>query len=380
MKGMERYLSQEIRRVIKKKLVLVSGPRQVGKTTLAKSIAKTFEYLNYDSSAHRKSLIREEWDRSKEILILDEIHKMKRWKLWLKGLYDTEVNKKILVTGSSRLDIHKKVGDSMAGRYFQYHLFPLDLKELKQNKYGSTEDNLDHLLITSGFPEPFLEKSASYYKKWRKTHLDVIVKQDLVEEETIKRIADLTSLIELMTERVGSIFSYNSLREDLSTDDKTIKRWMLALENLYVFFKVSPYARNIKNSIVKSPKYYFYDYPRVLDAGAKLENLVALSLLKEIYFRNDVLGEEYSLHYLRNGHQKEVDFLICNEKKPIIMIEVKTADDGPSKNFVYFESQLKKLNPQLKKVQVVRKLKKPYSTKDGLDICNLSTWLEKMDF
>lgn len=377
---MQRYLYSEIKEIINKKLVLISGPRQVGKTTLAKTIFRSFEYLNYDHLADRKKIIKEEWDRSKDILILDEIHKMKKWKLWLKGIYDTESMSKIIVTGSARLDAHKRVGDSMAGRFFQYHLLPLDLKELKQNKYGNTEDNLENLLLLSGFPEPFLGNSLSFYRKWRRTHLDVIIKQDLVEQETIKRIADLSTLVELMTERVGSVFSYNSIKEDLLTDDKSVRRWMLALENSYIFFKITPYSKSLKNSIKKSPKYYFYDYPRVSDPGTRLENFVALSLLKEIYYRNDVLGEEFSLHYLRDKHQHEVDFLICSDKKPLLMIEVKNSDDAPSKNFMFFESELKKQNPELKKIQLVKELKRNFSTKNEVLVTNLGDWLEGMRF
>lgn len=377
---MKRYLFKEIQLIINKKMVLISGPRQTGKTTLSKAISPSYEYLNYDRLSHRKSMLKEAWDRNKEILILDEIHKMKKWKQWLKGVYDTEDNKKIIVTGSAKLDTHKKVGDSLAGRYFQYQLFPLDLKELKFNKFGETKDNLNKLLTLGGFPEPFLSDSQAYYKKWRRTHLDIILKQDILSFEVIKRISDLEILIDLSTERIGSVISYNSLREDLNTDDKTVKRWFGILENSYLLFKISPYSKRLKNSIKLISKYYFYDVPRVKDEGGRLENLVALSLLKEITFRNEVGGEDYALHYLRNKHQQEIDFLICKDKVPHFMIEVKSGDDTPSVNFSYFDKELKKQNPNIKKVQLVKNLTKEFSTKDGIEVVNLENWLEKMAF
>ncbi len=376
----KREISSDISISSKKKVILITGPRQTGKTTLSKDIGSSFEYLNYDRLADRKKIIAETWDREKEFLILDEIHKMKKWKLWLKGLYDTSKEQKIIVTGSSRLDTNRKVGDSMAGRYFAYQLFPFDLKELRQNNYGNTDDNFSRLISYSGFPEPFLENSQNFYKKWRKTHLDVIIKEDIISTETIKRINDLEMLVELMKSRIGSIFSYSSLREDLQTDDKTIKRWMKTLENSYLFFKITPYSKNIKDTIKKSPKYYFYDVPRVTDEGARLENFVALSLYKEIMLRNDTKGDDYSLHFLRNKQKKEIDFLICLNKQPIVMIEVKTSDEVPSPHFNAFLPQLTKANPKVMQVQLVLNLEKEFSTKEGLKVKKLKTWLEQMPF
>lgn len=373
-------LEIEIKKSANKKVILVTGPRQSGKTTLAKLLGSSAEYLNYDRKEDRKKIMDESWDREKEYLILDEIHKMKKWKLWLKGLFDTREGQKIIVTGSARLDTHRKVGDSMAGRYFSYQLFPFDLKELSLAKFGNLDQNFIQLMNYSGFPEPFLENSNSFYKKWKKTHLDVIVREDIIATETIKRISDLEMLIELMKDRIGSTLSYSSLREDLLTDDKSIKRWLLALENSYLFFKITPFSKNIKDSLKKFPKYYFYDVARVVDEGAKLENFVALSLYKEVSLRNDIEGEEYSLHYLRNKQKAEIDFLICLGKKPILMIEVKSSDDKVDSNFASFLPQLKKQNPAISAIQLVLNLKREYSTKDGIKVKSLKKWLELIDF
>lgn len=376
---MKRSLESAIKQDLEEKFILLSGPRQVGKTTLSKDLTTSFDYLNYDALEDRRRIQRGLWDRTKRLLIFDEIHKMKDWKRWLKGIFDTERKGQVIVTGSARMDTHKKVGDSMAGRYFQYHLMPLDLKELNAHGHPKTQENLEKLLTLSGFPEPFLRGSKEFYRKWRKTHLDIIIKQDLIELESIKRIADVGMLVELMTERIGSPLSYNSLREDLSTDDKTVKRWLLLLENTYVFFKVLPYSKSVKYALKKSPKYYFYDVPRALDEGARLENFVALSLLKEIHYQNDAHGYDFSLHYVRNTHEQEVDFLICANKKPHTLIEVKTSDDRPSKGLSHFASQLRKSNPRLRQVQLVKTLKRNFSTPDGIEVVNLAEWLEELE-
>jgi len=377
---MKRYLDSYLLKDLQKKIVILSGPRQVGKTTLSHSLNESFEYLNFDRMEDRKKIMGESWDRKKKLVIFDEIHKMKNWKRWLKGIYDTEKKNHILVTGSARLDTFKKVGDSMAGRYFEYRLMPFDLKELKENGIGSLQENFDQLFKLSGFPEPFLGGSESEYKRWRKTHLDVIIRQDLPELESVKRVVDVFTLFELMKERVASPLSYNSLREDLQTDDKSVKRWLQWLENSYAVFKITPYSKSLKYSLKKAPKYYFFDFPRVEDLGARLENLVAISIYKEILFKNDVEGENYSLHYLQDKFHHEIDFLVCKDQKPFMMIEVKTSDAEPSKNFDYFYPSLVKLNPKLQRVQLVKDLKKGFSNKRGVEVEPLLPWLENISF
>lgn len=377
---MERYLYKELKKYVGKKILLLSGPRQVGKTTLSKIIFPNFDYFNFDRLSDRKKLLAEEWNREADLIIFDEIHKMKKWKQWLKGIYDTEAKRNFLVTGSARLDTHRKVGDSMAGRYFQYRLMPFCLKELAQNKYHNPKDNLNDLLKLSGFPEPLFSNSESFYKKWRKSHLDIIVRQDITELETVKRITDLEFLIELMKSKVGSILSYNSLREDLLTDDKTIKRWLTIFENSYLLFKITPFSKNILHSTKKAPKYYFYDFPRIEDKGTRLENLVALSLLKEIYFLNDTEGEDYSLHFLRDKDHHEVDFLIAKNKRPILAIEVKTRDVEISAGFKKLTNQLLNHFPELKRIQLVKNLERDFSNKEGIKVMNLEKYLSNLKF
>lgn len=377
---MKREIEDTIKQDLEKKYALVSGPRQVGKTTMAQNLFQEFDYLNYDSLKDRKRILVQEWNREKELIIFDELHKMKKWKQWLKGVYDTENGPSVIVTGSAKMETFRKVGDSMAGRYFHYNLWPLSLKELRFNGLKETKQNLEKLLTLSGFPEPFLSGSEKFYRKWRRTHLDIIIKQDLVEIESLKRIGDVATLTELMTERIGSPLSHNSLREDLQTDDKTIKRWLLALENSYVFFSITPYSKSMKYAIKKAPKYYFFDYPRVGNEGARLENFVALSIQKELLLRNDLEGENYSLHYLRDRQHREIDFLICKNKRPLMMVELKTSDDRPSEHFRVFAPELQKQNPGLAQVQLVKNLQREYSTKDGIKVADLGSWLERMPF
>lgn len=373
---MKRSLTAPIQKDLKKKIILLTGPRQGGKTTLAKMLDPSFDYLNYDETEQRLLIKDKAWRREKSILILDELHKMPKWKTWLKGIFDTEgLDPAIVVTGSAKLDTYKKVGDSLAGRFFQFRLHPLDLKEIANfNKSLLTENTLDQLLKIGGFPEPFLEGSLQFYNRWKKSHLDIILKQDLIELENIHHITQIETLIQLMRQRVGSPLSYSSLAEDLQCNDKTIKRWLTLLENMYILFRVKPYHKNIARATLKQPKYYFYDTGQVLgEEGVKLENLVASALLKEIHFQIDVMGEEYHMFYLRNKEKNEIDFLITKNEHPHKMIEVKLSDDYPSPAFEIFQNNF---STPVEKIQIVKNLSREKSYPNGLQIKKASPWLK----
>lgn len=359
--------------------MLLSGPRQAGKTTLSKMLNSSFEYLNYDHEENRGRIEKKEWDRKKNLIILDELHKMPKWKAWLKGIYDVDgIPPYLLVTGSAKLDTYRKVGDSLAGRYFSFRLYPLDLKELKtfQSKFN-LEKAFATLMEIGGFPEPFFADSKENYKRWRRTHLDIIIKQDLVTLEKVTNIIGIENLIRLLRTRVGSTISHNNLANDLGVDPKTVKNWLDILERLYVVFKVTPYSKKIKDSILKAPKYYFYDNGQVEgDDGVKLENLVAGSLLKELHFLQDIYGEDVGLHFLRTKRGDEIDFLIVIDNKPIIMLEVKWSDDSLNKNFFHFEKYFSGIN----KIQLVGKIKKEKTLNHQTEIRSAAKWLSEINF
>lgn len=377
MVAMKRYLEKYIRKDLKRKIILLTGPRQTGKTTLSKMFSKSYDYFNYDNAEHRLGLMEKSWDRSKDLIIFDELHKLKNWKSWLKGIYDTEkIPPAIMVTGSAKLDAYKKVGDSLAGRFFEFRLHPLDLKEIK-SEFGAEKlgEKLERLLRLGGFPEPYLENDESYYNRWKRSHLDIILKQDLIDLENVQQVTSIETLIQLLKKKVGSPISYSSLAGDLQCSDKTIKRWLAILETLYVVFKVLPFHRNISRSILKAPKYYFYDTGQVPDEpGMKLENLVACALLKEMHFREDCLVEKWNFYYLKNKDGREVDFFLTKEEKPRLMLEVKWSDAERSPNFSFFEKFL----PGTKKIQIVKELQREKTYPDGTEIRTAQNWLAEM--
>ena len=302
---------------------------------------------------------------------------MKNWKSWLKGVYDTQgIPPAMVVTGSAKLDTYKKVGDSLAGRFFQFRLHPLDLKEIHTLQASDNMASaLDTLLTVGGFPEPYINGTLRYYNRWKKSHLDIILKQDLIDLENVQQIVQIETLTQLLKSRVGSPISYSSLARDLQCSDKTVKRWLTILENMYVIFKVSPFHKNVARSIQKSPKYYFYDVGQVVaDQGIRLENLVACALKKEIHFREDCYGEERSLYYLRNKDGMEIDFFITTAGNPSHMIEVKWKDCNLSPNFDVFD----KYFPQIEKIQLTKELAREKTFTNGAEIRLAHRWLSEL--
>jgi predicted AAA+ superfamily ATPase len=372
----ERALASFMRRDAERKIVLIAGPRQSGKTTVARSLFSPFEYFNYDAPEDRVILRRKEWPRATSVVIFDELHKMKGWKAWIKGVFDREgIPPRLVVTGSARLDIARRVGDSLAGRHFLFRLHPFCLKELRGTL--PREESFQRLLRFGGFPEPFLEGDATFYQRWRRAHSDIILRQDLLDLEQVRNIQGLETLVELLRSRVGSTVSYQSLARDLERDATTVKRWLTLLENLYLVFRVSPWHRNVARSLLKEPKFYFYDTGQVHgDDGARFENLVAAALLREIDWVEDVSGRRAALHFLRTKDGKEIDFLVVIDGRPALMVEAKWNEDTPSPHFASFSRFLRN-RPQ--QVQVVATLTRRKETTGGVHIEPAAQWLEGLE-
>jgi len=374
---MKRYLYKSLLQDLGDKIILVTGPRQCGKTTLSKMLHTDFQYINYDLAEHRLLLRQKIWDRRKSLIIFDELHKMDRWKAWLKGIYDVEgMPPALIVTGSARLDAFRKVGDSLAGRHFQFRLHPVDFKEAVVHSGLDSDECFDRLMTVGGFPEPFLKGTSRFYNRWKRSHIDLILKEDLLTLSAIRDIQSIETLIELLRPRVGSPVSANSLARDLQKSPNTIQHWLKLLEDLYVVFRVSPYHKNIARALLKEPKYYFFDNGMVIgDEGVRLENLVACALLKEIHFVQDVDGEDLQLHYIRNKDGYEIDFLVTRDKRPERLIEVKWKDDVLSSNFKKFL-----VNKTLDRIQVVGKLQQAKSFPGGEYIKPAKDFLADLSF
>ena len=367
---MERIQSKAIISDLQKKIVLLSGPRQVGKTWLAKHIATSFKnplYLNYDRLEDRNIIHKESWLENIDFLILDELHKMDGWKNYLKGVFDTKPEHlQILVTGSARLESFRQSGDSLAGRFFRHRLLPFSPAEL--DLIGEVND-LSTLIDKGGFPEPFLSADPNDVNRWRMQYTDGLIRNDILDFERIHDFRAIHLLFELLRTRVGSPVSFQSLATDINISPNTVKKYMQILESLFIIFRVTPYSNNIARSILKSPKIYFFDNGLVKSDGARFENFVAICLLKHVYGIEDYEGIPFQLHYLRTKEGQEVDFCLTRDGQPECMIEVKQSDTSLSKNLYRFNQKY-----QIPGIQLVRHIKRE-QTIEGIELRRADQYL-----
>ncbi len=336
----------------------MAGPRQVGKTTLAKSLNKKATYLNWDIDEDRSKILNKEFVPG-DLWIFDEIHKYKNWRNFLKGLYDKHQKKqKILVTGSAKLDVLRKGGDSLQGRYHFIRLMPLSCHELKI----STTSDLNHLYQLSGFPEPFFKGSKTNCNRWSRSYRERIVRQEVASNEQFLDLATIEIMLGRLPDLVGGQFSVNSLSEDLQVDFKTLTNWMSALERLYAVFKIAPFGGPKIKALKKSQKLYFYDWNAIIEDCARFENFIAVHLIKWIYHLQDTEGRHLELRYFRDKYQHEVDFVITENNKPIMFIETKLSDAETSKGLRYLKSKY----PNVQSLQIHLNGKKNYIDGNGI--------------
>jgi hypothetical protein len=373
---MKRIQTKQILKDLQKKMVFLVGPRQIGKTWLAKEVSKLFKkplYLNYDNLKDRKIIKNEAWLTSTDLIIFDEIHKMPKFKNYLKGIFDTKNNNlQILITGSARLDTFRKSGDSLAGRFFKHRLLPFTPSELI--KIGEKYD-IDKLIDLGGFPEPFLAEDINTANRWRTEYIDGLIRKDVLDFEKIHDFKAIQLLLDLLRYRVGSPISYTSLAEDIGVSVNTVKKYIEIFESLYIIFKITPFSRKIARSILKEPKIYFFDNGMVIgNDGAKLENFVAISLLKYVYCKRDYEGTNINLHYMRTKDQKEIDFSIASFDKVEMNIEVKLSDNELSKNLLYFKEKY-----HIPSVQLVKNLRNEKIQKE-IEIRKIDTFLSELEY
>jgi predicted AAA+ superfamily ATPase len=372
-----RYLESSVTEDLSRKMVFIGGPRQAGKTTLAKHLCRQAgcdiksRYLNWDAAADREKIIKETFPAAPGFLILDEIHKYSRWRQVVKGLFDKRGEElQILVTGSARLDYYRRGGDSLQGRYHFYRLFPLSYKELK----GDAPSVVTDLMIYSGFPEPFAMQSERQTRRWSREYRSRVIQGDLSDLENVQDLGIIENLAIRLPDLVGSPLSINALREDLQVSHQSVSRWIAMLENLYMIFRVYPFGAPKIRAVKKEAKHYHLDWTVISDWGLRFENLVACHLLKWCFYRQDGHGHDTELRYFRDVDKREVDFVVMENRKPIHFIECKTKDKHISPALLY----LKRRFPSVAATQVVLEADMDLMTKDGIRVCSAHRYLDEL--
>jgi len=355
-----RYITPFVLEDLEKKMVFVGGPRQVGKTTLAKAVLSAAfpagRYLNWDFDEDRQDILQKRWSANNTLLVFDELHKFPRWKRWIKGIYDvSHETHSFLVTGSARLDVYRRGGDSLMGRYHYWRLHPFTLDEIP--KGISPKEAFHRLMTVGGFPEPFLDGDERSARRWRRERFDRVIREDVRDLESIRNIQLLGMYLDLLRHRVGGLITLSNIANDLQISPKTAKLWLEVLERMYLVFSVRPYTKSLPRAVLKPPKVYFFDNGDVLgDEGARFENLIATSLLKRLHFLEDRDGYRYELRYIRDKEGREVDFVIVKDGELEELIEAKFSDENISKSLLYYA---KRLNPK-RATQIVATTKRPF--------------------
>jgi predicted AAA+ superfamily ATPase len=343
-----------------RQMLLVSGPRQVGKTTLCREVAPAHTYLTWDDPDDRRILVRgpsaiaahaalEQASREPRVLVLDELHKFAKWKTLLKGLFDRYGTlARILVTGSSRLDVYRRGGDSLMGRTFHLRVHPFSVGEVVRPRalvdaevHGPMpigEIDWRALLEHGGFPEPFVRRERRFSNRWRGLRREQLVREEVRDTTRIHEVGQLAVLVELLEARSGTALSYSSLAREVQVSVDTARRWVDALAALHHGFLVRPWFRNVTKSLRKEPKWYVRDWSVVEDVGQRAETLVACHLLKAVDAWTDLGLGRYELRYLRDKDKREVDFLVVRGGKPWFLVEVKSSDTSLSPALAHFQA------------------------------------------
>lgn len=364
--AIHRYLHEEIIRHCRdhRQMLFLSGARQVGKTTIARSVAESFPtslYLNWDNQTHRETIL----DGPEEIAsqlgldrlqtkpplcTFDELHKYRHWRDFLKGFFDEfEGRARVMVTGSASLQTFRRGGDSLMGRYFPYTLHPVSVAEtvsqrpaelIRREPAEIDPEQWDVLWRFGGFPEPFVRADQRFHNRWKRLRTEQLFREDLRDLTRIQELGQIEVLAELLRSQAGQLTSYTYLAQRVRVSVDTIRRWIAVLESLFYCFTIRPWHRNIARSLRKEPKYFLWDWSQVDDPGARAENLVANALLKAVHWWTESGQGDFGLHFVRDKEKREVDFLVTRDQNPWFLVEVKRSGKARlSESLTRFQQQ-----------------------------------------
>lgn len=366
---LDRALSEKM---LQGRMSFISGPRQIGKTTAVMRFladqGQRHHYYNWDTLTVKKRYAANPLffveeilpERARSWVALDEIHKYPKWKNLLKGYYDEWKEKiQFIVTGSARLDLFRRSGDSLVGRYFLFKMLPLGIREVvpgfssKSKVWSPAEElswvppvsahvseALESLLHLAGYPEPFAVGTEGFCTRWRDNYISLILQEDLRDLTKIVHLRKLETLLYLLPERVGAPLSLNALRQPLEAAHGSIRSWLEALKMVYLVFSIRPWTSHLARSVLKEEKYYFWDWGMVSSPGPRFENFVAVQLQRAVTAWNEEGKGPFQVHYVRTKEGQEVDFAVADRKKILLLVEAKEGETALSKSLPYFQEKV----------------------------------------
>jgi len=315
-------------RLFKGKAIILTGPRQVGKTTFLRQIIAGNDdnlvlSLNCDepdirllleniTSSELRTLVGKH-----RLILIDEAQKVDNIGLTLKLMVDNIEDIQVIATGSSAFDLRNKLNEPLTGRKYEYHLYPFSTNELVKHTTKVEESRLlEHRMIYGMYPDVVNHPSDSLpiLKELTNSYLF----KDIFSYRDIRNPDGLNNLLRALALQVGSEVSYNELGRSLGIDKETVERYLDLLEKVFVIFRLSSFSRNIRNELKKSKKIYFYDNgvrnaiinnfnPLALrnDNGALWENFIISERRKYI----DYNGIYVNTYFWRTHSQQEIDYI-----------------------------------------------------------------------
>ena len=344
-----------------RQMAFVSGPRQVGKTTCCRNQADI--YLNWDNQDDRDDILKgpariakraglETLTRAKPVILFDGLHKYPKWKLFLKGFFNVYADRaQAIVTGSSRMDVYRRGGDSLMGRYFLYKMHPYSVAEIITQDLPNPdrlfrqprqidEASFDALWRHGGSPEPFLRRESDFTLRWQSLRLEQLVREDIRDLSNVQNIYQLESLATLLAGLSAQRLGYSSLAKQVRVSVDTIRRWIKTLSDFHFGFTLRPWYKSIPRALRKEPKWYLRDWATVANDGSRAETFVACHLIKTVDGWNDLGLGKFGVHYLQDKEKREVDFLVVRNEEPWLLVEAKLSEGRLSPHLERFQQIL----------------------------------------
>lgn len=302
-------------------IVSLMGPRQAGKTTLAKMVRPEYQYVTLENLSTRQFAQQDPkgfLETYRNGVILDEVQYVPELFSYLQ-VYTDERNRKgeYILTGSQNFLMMEQITQSLAGRVALFNLLPFSWNELQGTEYQPK--SWEEYVITGSYPRKLVEDidATSFYDNYLRTYIERDVRQ-------VKNITDLglfQRFIQLLAGRIGQLFNQNSLGGELGIDNKTVNAWLSVLETSFVAFRLQPYFNNFSKRVVSTPKVYFYDVGLAAYLlGIRTEAELDLHFAKGMLFENLVINElqknvfntgtQPRFYFWRDYSQHEVDLLI----------------------------------------------------------------------
>jgi predicted AAA+ superfamily ATPase len=339
------------------------GPRQSGKTTLAKELFPKKPYVSFENQDNILLVTKDPrafLDQYKTGAIFDEIQRVPQLLSYLQGVIDDQPNKVglFIITGSQNLLLLESISQTLAGRIAFIHLLPFSFTELASSKHGT--QSLNKLILNGGYPRLYDRKikPVDFYPNYLLTY----VERDVRQIKNITNLAMFQRFLKVCASRVGQEVNYTSIGNDTGVDQKTVLSWFGILEASFIAFRLQPFYNNLGKRLTQMPKLYFYDTGLCCSLleleteshvnthplrGALFENLIILELLKA-KFNN---GQRSNLFYWRDRTGNEIDVLL-DQSAQVVPIEIKTSATFTS-DYVKGINYWKKINPNVKKAFVV---------------------------